>query len=185
MRRLSPQWLIRRLILSVAVVLGSAAAAFAALYLLPGNPVQAMLGPTGQTPALVAEVRQETGMDKPLYLRWLLFMGRLLRGDFGQSYQLHDSVRNIVFGQLASTVELAVTGFALALTAAVLLAVATAGRRPAVRALASTAELVLASLPGFWIGVLLLTFFSFRWQLFPAVGGGIAGLVLPRSEERV
>jgi peptide/nickel transport system permease protein len=178
-RRLTPQWLLRRLVLSVAVVFGAAAAAFAALYLLPGDPIQAMLGPTGQTPALVAEVRHETGMDKPVYLRFLLFMGRLARGDLGQSYQLHDSVRDVVFGQLASTVELAVTGFALALAAAVLLAVATAGRRPAVRAMASTGELVLASMPGFWIGVLLLTFFSFRWQLFPAVGGGIPGLVLP------
>lgn len=179
MSRLGPRWLVRRLILSIAVILGSASAAFVALYLLPGDPVQAMLGPTGQTPALVAEVRRQTGMDEPVYLRWLRFLGRLLRGDLGQSYQLHDSVRNVVFGQLAATVELAVTGLALALAAATLLAVTTAGRRPVVRGAASTAELVLASMPGFWIGVLLLAFFSFRWQLFPAVGGGVGGLVLP------
>jgi peptide/nickel transport system permease protein len=139
-----------------------------------------MLGPTGQTPALVAEVRHETGFDQPVYVRYGLFMGRLLRGDLGQSYQLHQSVESLVFGQLGSTVELALTGFLLALAVATLLAMTTAGRRPVLRSLASTVELVLASLPGFWVGVLLLTFFSFRWQLFPTVGGsGINGLVLP------
>ncbi|SHN08009.1 ABC transporter permease [Actinacidiphila paucisporea] len=174
------RWLVRRLLLSVVVVLGSATAAFVALYLLPGDPVQTMLGPTGQTPALVAEVRHETGFDHPVYVRYGLFMGRLLRGDLGQSYQLHQSVKSLIFDQLGSTVELAVTGFVLALVVATVLAVTTAGRRPLLRGLASTLELVLASLPGFWIGVLLLTFFSFRWQLFPAVGGsGVNGLVLP------
>jgi peptide/nickel transport system permease protein len=167
-------------VLSVAVVLGSATAAFVALYLLPGNPVQTMLGPTGQTPALVAEVRHETGFDRPMYVRYGLFMGRLLRGDLGQSYQLHQSVQSLIFGQIWSTVALALAGFGLALVAATALAVTTAGRRPLLRGLASTVELVLASLPGFWIGVLLLTFFSFRWQLFPAVGGsGVNALVLP------
>lgn len=174
------RWLLRRVVLSVAVVLGSATAAFVALYLLPGNPVQTMLGPTGQTPALVAEVRHETGFDRPMYVRYGLFMGRLLRGDLGQSYQLHQSVQSLIFGQIWSTVALALAGFGLALVAATALAVTTAGRRPLLRGLASTVELVLASLPGFWIGVLLLTFFSFRWQLFPAVGGsGVNALVLP------
>jgi len=175
-------WLLRRLLLAFIVVIGSATAAFCALYLLPGDPVRAMLGPTGQTPQIIAQVRHETGFDRPVLPRYGLFLARLLRGDLGRSYQLNEPVSTVIGSQIWSTVEVALTGFLLALLLAVLIAVITAARRPVLREFASTVELVLASIPGFWIGVLLLTFFSFRWHLFPAVGGaGLSALVLPAA----
>ncbi|MFI1585005.1 ABC transporter permease [Embleya sp. NPDC020630] len=173
-------WLVRRIVLGVMVVLGAATAAFAAMHLMPGDPVQAMLGQSGRTPELVARVRHDTGLDRPLYEQYGLFLGRLARGDLGTSYQLQERVTELIRSQVWSTVALSLAGFLLAIVIAVPVAVATAARRPALRRLTSTVELVLASVPGFWIGVLLLTVFSFHWQLFPAVGGtGVRGLVLP------
>ncbi|MFE3200083.1 ABC transporter permease [Embleya sp. NPDC059237] len=173
-------WLVRRIVLGVMVVLGAATAAFAAMHLMPGDPVQAMLGQSGRTPELVARVRHDTGLDRPLYEQYGLFLGRLARGDLGTSYQLQETVTELIRSQVWSTVALSLAGFLLAIVIAVPVAVATAARRPAWRRLTSTVELVLASVPGFWIGVLLLTVFSFHWQLFPAVGGtGARGLVLP------
>lgn len=174
------RWLLRRILLGVLVVLGAATAAFAAMHLMPGDPVQAMLGQTGRTPELTAQVRHDTGLDRPLYEQYGLFLGRLVRGDLGTSYQLQETVTELIRSQVWSTVALSLSGFVLAIAIAVPVAVATAARRRALRRLTSTVELVLASVPGFWIGVLLLTVFSFHWQLFPAVGGtGARGLVLP------
>jgi peptide/nickel transport system permease protein len=173
-------WLGRRLLLALVVIVGAATVAFAALYLLPGDPVTTMLGPTNQSPQLVAQVRHDTGFDQPVAVQYGDFLARIAQGDLGRSYQLNTSVAQLIGEQARPTVEIAAAGFALALVMAVTIAVATAGRRPALRAVASFAELVLASVPGFWIGVLLLTFFSFRWHLFPAVGaGGPSTLVLP------
>ncbi|WP_380280668.1 ABC transporter permease [Kitasatospora purpeofusca] len=174
------RWLARRLALSVLVLLGAATVSFGALQLAPGDPVQIVLGGTAATPAAVAQVRADLGLDDPLAVRYGDFLGHLVRGDLGHSFQLNADVSDVILDQLWPTAQLALAGFAIALGLALALALSTAGRRPRLRFLSSTVELVLSSSPSFWIGVLLLTVFSFQWQLFPATGGdGPDGLVLP------
>jgi peptide/nickel transport system permease protein len=171
---------VRRLLLSVLVIIGAATVAFAALRLIPGDPVLTVLGTSAASPAVIDQVRQELGLDRPLIVQYGLFVGRLLTGDLGRSYQLHQQVAQVIGEQLWPTVQLALTSCVLALVVSVLLATATAGRRPVLRTVSSAVELVLVSSPSFWVGVLLLTFFSFRLNAFPAAGGkGLAGLVLP------
>ncbi|QDY80461.1 ABC transporter permease [Streptomyces qinzhouensis] len=173
-------WFARRLLLGVLVVLGAASAAFAALHLTPGDPAEVMLGGTATSPEAVAEVRKDLGLDRPLAAQYASFMGRLLTGDLGTSYQLQRPVTELLSEQAPPTLWLALTGFALGCALAVPLAVATAGRRPGLRRLSASVELVLISTPAFWVGVLLLALLSFRWQLFPAAGGeGVRALVLP------
>lgn len=174
------RWLARRLALSVLVVLGASTLAFFALHLVPGDPVRTMLGPTMSSPELVARVRHDLGFDRPLVVQYGMFLGRLLQGDLGTSYQLQRPVSELLTSQLGSTVELALAGFTLAFMAALGLAVATAGRRPAVRRLSSLLELAATSSPSFWVGVLLLSLFSFRLRIFPITGeAGPGALVLP------
>jgi peptide/nickel transport system permease protein len=106
-------------------------------------------------------------------------MGRLLTGDLGDSYQLQEPVGKVIGSQVWPTVQLAVAALALALVVAVAAAVLTAGR-PRARRVSSALELVAASSPAFWTGMLLLALLSFRLQWFPAMGGsGASGLVLP------
>ncbi|MFF8691339.1 ABC transporter permease [Streptomyces sp. NPDC015144] len=174
------RWLVRRLALSVLVVFGASTLAFFALHLVPGDPVRTMLGPTMSSPELVSQVRHELGFDQPLAVQYGMFLGRLLQGDLGTSYQHQSSVWELLTSQLGPTVELALAGFGIAFVAALVLAVATAGRRPAVRRLSSLLELAATSSPSFWVGVLLLSLFSFRLRIFPIAGeGGPGALVLP------
>ncbi|MEU8346259.1 ABC transporter permease [Spirillospora sp. NPDC048832] len=174
------RWLVRRLLLSVLVTLGAVTAAFAGLHLTPGDPARVMLGGASASPELVAQVRLELGLDRPLIVQYGAYLADLLRGDLGRSYQLQEPVARVIGTQLWPTVELGLAGLAVAALLALALAVATAGRRRRLRALATAFELTMASSPSFWIGVLLLALFAFRWQLFPASGGaGPASLVLP------
>ncbi|MFD8818035.1 ABC transporter permease [Streptomyces sp. NPDC059627] len=172
---------LRRLGSAVAVLAGAATLAFVALQLIPGDPVSVLLGPSNAgSPAVRAEIRREYGFDRPVADQYLHYLGRLVRGDLGESYQLQRPVWSLIGDQLWPTVQLALAGLVLAVVLAVLSAVATAGRRPALRALASLWELVAASTPSYWVGIVLLTVFSFRFRLFPVAGAdGFAALVLP------
>jgi peptide/nickel transport system permease protein len=179
-RAVTARWLLRRLILAAVVVLGAATAAFAVFHLVPGDPVRVLLGAGTPTDAQVAAVRHQLGYDQPLPEQYGHFLGRLLRGDLGYSYQAQEPVSRLIGSQLPATAELAGAALLIALAVSVLLAVATAGRRRALRGLSNLLELAAISAPSFWIGMLLLTFFSFRLRLFPAVGSsGPAALVLP------
>ncbi|MFG2911174.1 ABC transporter permease [Kitasatospora sp. NPDC048286] len=173
------RWLLRRLVLAALVVLGAAHAVFFAFRLLPGDPVRSVLGSTNPTPELVAQVRRELALDQPLVVQYGRFMGRLLTGDLGESYQLQQPVGQVIGGQLWPTLQLAVAAFVLALLLALAAAVLTADR-PRARRLSSALELFAASSPAFGIGAVLLALLSFRLRWFPAMGGGgISGLVLP------
>ncbi|WP_374065047.1 ABC transporter permease [Actinokineospora auranticolor] len=170
----------RRVALTLFVVWGAATAAFLALHLMPGDPVLTMLGDALPPADRVARIRAELGLDQPLAEQYLAYLGRLVRGDLGRSYQLEAPVASVLGEQVGATAALALSGFGLALVVSVPLALATAGRRPALRRFVTTLELVAISTPSFWIGVLLLSLLSFRLRWFPVAGGdGVPGLVLP------
>jgi peptide/nickel transport system permease protein len=111
--------------------------------------------------------------------QYFSYLGRLLHGDLGTSYQLQRPVTEVIGSQLGSTIALAVSGLLVALVLAVLLAVTTAGRPWASR-IANGIELTLVSIPEFWLGIVLLVVFSFRLGWFPVAGAnGLRSLVLP------
>ncbi|AOX44477.1 ABC transporter permease [Microbacterium sp. BH-3-3-3] len=175
--------LVRRIggiVASVVVVLwGAATLAFVAFRIIPGDPVDVMLGPQAQVSDAVKDgIRSELGLDRPVFEQYGAFLGRLLRGDLGESYQLRQPVTEVIGRQLGPTLQLS----ALALVIAVLLALASAllvrGRTG--RALASGIELVVLSSPVFWTGLVLLSVFSFQLGWFPVSGArDAAALVLP------
>jgi peptide/nickel transport system permease protein len=167
---------------AVVVVWGAATLAFVGLHLLPGDPARLIAGGgslNGTSPQVLRLIDRQYDFDRPLYAQYGHFLGQLVHGRLGTSYQLGRPVTKVIADQLGATLAVAggaaVLGFALAL----LLALGTAGR-PRARAVASAVELVLVSTPGFWIGVLLLSVFSFRLHLFPVLGNdGPRSLVLP------
>lgn len=170
-----------RLLAGLAVLLGAATLAFVSMKLLPGDPVSVLLGPNTQaSPQVRAQIIREYGFDQPIAVQYLRYVGRLATGDLGRSYQLQRPVAEVIGGQVGATAQLALAAVVLAGLLAAASATATAGRRPRLRALLSTVELVAVSTPTYWLGLLLLTVFSFRLRLFPVAGtGGFAALVLP------
>lgn len=168
------------LLLQIVVVLwGAATLAFLAFRVLPGDPVSVMLGPQAQVGEAVKDrIRADLGIDRPLIEQYLSYLGGLLHGDLGASYQLRMPVAEVIGRQLGATVQLAAT----ALLIAVLIALATAllARGRIARGIVSAGELVVLSSPVFWIGLLLLGVFAFGLGWFPVAGSrGPASLVLP------
>ncbi|MFJ8744580.1 ABC transporter permease [Embleya sp. NPDC127516] len=170
-----------RLVAIATVLLGAATLAFAGLKLLPGDPVATLLGPqTTASPAVRAQIRADYGFDDPLASQYLHYLRELLHGRLGESYQLQQPVSALIGEQFGSTFELALSALVLAVVIAVVSALATAGRRSALRSALGAWELVAVSTPSFWLGIVLLTVFSFRLQWFPVAGTeGVQTLVLP------
>ncbi|MEU6714072.1 ABC transporter permease [Nonomuraea sp. NPDC046802] len=172
--------LLTRLATSLVVIWGAITVSFCALHLTPGDVEDAIVGTSIVTPQVRAQIVAEYGLDRPLVAQYGSYLGRVLRGDLGHSYQRHEPVVTAIASQLGPSLLLAVTGMGLALILATATALLTAGRSRWVRGLASGAELVGTSVPMFWVGILLLTVFSFQLGWFPAVGGdGLTGLLLP------
>jgi peptide/nickel transport system permease protein len=174
-------WLARRLVSGIWVLFGAATVSFAALHLLPGDPVATVLGGEPATPAVVQQVRADLGVGQPWPREYLQFLGHLATGDLGYSYQLNEPVSQAVGSQLGATVTLAAAAAALGVFGALATSLATAGPGRRVRRfLVGAVELVAISTPTFWSAILLLTLFSFQLRLFPVVGaGGLQSLVLP------
>jgi peptide/nickel transport system permease protein len=174
------RWLIRRLLLAVVVLWGTATLAFLGLHLLPGNPAELIAGGMPvPSPKVVAYVTQEYGLNLPLADQYGRFLWHLLEGQLGLSYQLNEPVTKVIGSQLPASAELAAGGLVIGFVLALAVALSTAGR-PRARAVANPVELLFLSTPQFWVGILLLSAFSFRLHWFTVIGdSGIRSLVLP------
>lgn len=173
-----------RLAGSIGVLWGAVTLTFLAIHLTPGNTAQIIAGGGGQSivsPQVLHEVVRQYGLDRPLWLQYFDYLGRVLQFRLGESYELQIPVTQAIGGQLWATVSLALTGGALSIVLATLSAFLTAGRRhPVARGVTRSSELVLASMPTFWVGIILLTAFSYKLHLFPAIGNqGFKSIVLP------
>lgn len=172
---------VKRVVGAVVTVWLASTITFFAVYLVPGDIADALLGPgAAATPELRHQVVEQNGLNDPLVVQYFHKMVALATGDLGRSYQLNQPVSRLLVGQVWPTVSLAVAALFTALVLAVLAAVATAGRGRTARFVATTGELIAVSVPSFWLAIVLLAVFSFHFDLFPAVGGsGLEGLVLP------
>lgn len=168
-----------RLAQILVVVWGAATAGFVALRLIPGDPVDVMLGVQARVSDSVRDqIRADWGLDQPLLAQYFQYLGRLLQGDLGVSYQLRTPVLDVISQQLLPTLQL--TGGALALVVVMALGAALFGRGRRIKRVIAFAELVVISSPTFWIGLLLLAIFSFQLNWFPVTSTeGWSSLVLP------
>ncbi|MFC8226420.1 ABC transporter permease [Streptomyces sp. NPDC057287] len=171
-----------RLAASAGVLWGAVTATFFLVQLMPGSTADVLLARSTVTPRIRAEIIAQYRLDDPLIAQYGAYLGRIARGDFGDSYVLRRPVWDAVAGQLPDTLLLILCTLLVTAVAAVALAVVSANRRTWVQALFAAAESLVVALPPFWLGLLLLTVFSFTLHWFPTVGAdGAAGLVLPTA----
>lgn len=174
-----------RLLGAVVVLWGAATAAFLAQVALPGDRATAILNiRTGQaqerTSAELAPIVDAYGLDHPIVVQYLNYIGGLLRGDLGMSYQQFRPVWDLIGEQLGATVTLSLVAIVLAWVIMVIWVTLTAGRGPRVRTVGSVIDTINAALPPYWLGILLLLIFALSLGWFPVMGGGgIDGIVLP------
>lgn len=171
-----------RLLAGVAVLWGAATLTFVGLNITGGDPALAILGGPDAMPTAeaLAQVRREYGLDQPLAVQYASYLGRLARGDLGESYRLRIPVTRAIGEHIGATVWLALWAALVAVLLSVVVATLTARRGRHVGALSSGTELVLSSMPSFVLGILLLLVFSFQLRLLPPTGSsGWKTMVLP------
>lgn len=172
-------YLLRRIPRMIVVIWGALTVIFL-LQRLGGDPVALML-PDTSTPEQQAAVRADLGLDKPVLVQYLLFIGRFAHLDFGQSYLQQRPVADIVFERLPATLELAGAAVVIATVGGTLLgSLAARMRRRWPDKLVVTGALIGQSVPTFWLGIVGILVFAVTLQWFPSSGsGGIEHLVLP------
>ncbi|MEU4173121.1 ABC transporter permease [Streptomyces sp. NPDC026665] len=175
----------RRILQAVAVVVAVYAVSFVVLYLIPGDTVLSLYagGDAGNTmgPAELAKLRAEFGLDRPLFDQFLSGLGHALAGDFGHSLKTGQSTSELIGIALPQTLALVSASLMIAVVGGTALALlATFIKRPWLRQFLLGLPAVGASLPTFWVGLMLVQVFSFQLRLLPAIGNeGTSSLVLP------
>ena len=174
------RFLARRLLLTVPVLLGVATLVFSLVHLVPGDPVQVMLGDSA-SPADVAEMRGRLGLDRPLPVQYAAFLAGVATGDLGTSLRTNQPVVTAILERMPATAELAAAAMVVAVLIAMPLGVLAAVRAgTAVDHAATTLALLGISVPNFWLGPFLAIVFSVSLGWLPVSGRGtIAHLVLP------
>ena len=173
-------FLSRRLLLTIPVLLGVATLVFSLIHLVPGDPVQAMLGDSA-SPNDIADLRGRLGLNRPLYVQYGSFLKGLAKGDLGVSLRTNQPVSAAIAERLPATVELATAAMIVAVLFAIPLGILAAVRAGThVDHVATTLALVGISMPNFWLGPLLAIVFSVTLGWLPVAGRGtLAHLVLP------
>ena len=174
------RFLLRRLLLTIPVLLGVATLVFSLIHLVPGDPVQAMLGESA-SPQDIADMRGRLGLDRPLLVQYGAFLKGLASGNLGTSLRTNQPVAAAIAERMPATFELAFAAMAVATLFAIPLGIIAAVRAGTqVDHAATTLALVGISMPNFWLGPLLAIVFSIVLGWLPVSGRGTpAQLVLP------
>jgi len=171
---------LRRVALVIPTIVGAVTLVFFFLHLIPGDPVEVMLGETAQQ-ADKERLREELGLNLPLYVQYGKFIVGVAQGNLGESYFYRRPVTQVIAGRVPATVELALAAFLVAGLIAIPLGIVAALREgTAVDNASVLFSLVGVSMPNFWLGPLLIILFSIKLGWFPVSGrGGVGSLVLP------
>jgi peptide/nickel transport system permease protein len=169
-------YVVRRLLGALPILLGVSVLVFALLHLIPGDPVLAMLGNEAD-PRAVRALRQELGLDRPLPVQYVEWLGRVLRGNLSRSIQTREPVARLILERFPATLELAAAALLLGVSGGVVAGVVSARRRdrPA-DYLATSLALFGISMPNFWLGILLILVLSLYQGWLPP--GGHVGLTV-------
>jgi len=163
-------WLLRRVALIGPTLLLVSLLIFAMQQLLPGDPALALAG-ENQDPAVIAHIRQTYYLDRPIPVRYALWLEGVLRGDLGQSIRIQRPVADLIAEKLPVTAELAGLALLVALAIGVPAGVIAAVKQGSVIDHSVTlAALCGLSVPNFWLGMLLILLFSVELGILPASG---------------
>ncbi len=182
---MGPQ-IIRRLIISLPALVGVLFLCFCLLQVVPTDPARIIAGPDAK-PEEVAAVREELGLDRPIIVQFVEYITRVARGDLGRSIISNKQVLEELAETIGPTAELMVGAMVLAVPIGLLLGTLAAVRRGSlVDRFIMAISVAGVSMPVFFIGLLLIQYVGFQWDLLPFTGrigpvwaGGLPALVLP------
>ena len=175
------RYVLTRLAVFPLALLIISAIVFLMLYMLPGDPAEALLGPNVVSADQVEQLREQLGLNDPLHIQYGRFLGGALRGDFGRSLRSRRPVFEELLTQLPATLELTFGAMGLAIAIGFPLGLLAALRPNTwIDSLSMLIAVAGLAMPSFWLCLLLIFFFSVHLGWFPATGqGGLERLVLP------
>ncbi len=176
-------YIVRRLLQLVLVLVGVTVITFIIMYAIPGDPARMLAGKVA-TPERIEAIRVELGLDQPVYVQYYRFVGRLVQGDLGESYQLQRPVTEMIWENAPNTIQLAIAAVLIELLGIPL------GIYSALRQYSfwdttlTTAALIIWGIPVFVLGLFMQWLFGFKLDLLPLIGAGDNVLwIIPASWE--
>lgn len=168
-------YLARRLVLAPITIIGLIAVVFVLVRLMPGDPAVTMLGDYA-TEERVTALRVEMGLDKPWYVQFIVYIGKLVRGDFGESMRMQKDVSWLIASFFPPTLLLATSAMAIAVLFGVTSGIFAAFFHNTKLDYGTSILAVTAySAPAFWLGLMALFVFGIRLRWFPITGSGSGG----------
>lgn len=173
-------YILKRLMLLVPTVLGVVTLVFFLIHMIPGDPIEVMLGETAQQ-VDKEKLRSDLGLDKPIAVQYKDFMKGVFTGDLGESFFYNKSVVKIISEKLGATVELSILAMIVAILISIPIGMLSALKKNSyVDNTSMFLSLLGVSMPNFWLGPILIIIFSIHFGLFPVSGRvGIMSVVLP------
>jgi len=163
-------YVLRRLLLMVPVAFLVTVGVFMLIHLSPGDPALIMLG-EDRSPDAIAAIHKELGLDQPLYVQYVIWLGHIVRGDWGRSITTHEPVATAITERLPATLELGSVALVWSLLVAIPLGTIAAVRRGSLTDQIATGITVAGvSIPNFFIGIVLIFLLSVTLRLFPFGG---------------
>jgi peptide/nickel transport system permease protein len=163
-------YVLQRLLLMVPVAFLVTVGVFMLIHLSPGDPALILLG-EDRSPAAIAQIHQQLGLDRPLYVQYVIWVDHIVRGDWGRSITTHEPVASAILERLPATVELGLSALIWSLLVAIPLGTIAAVRRASIiDRLATGVSVAGVSVPNFFIGIVLIFVLSVTARLFPFGG---------------
>jgi peptide/nickel transport system permease protein len=171
----------KRILASVPVLLLVSIAVFGMVFMLPGDPLLALMEEVSLSPQRMEELREAMGLNDPIYVQYFRFFRNALKGDLGRSTRSSQPVAAMLLGQIGSTLELAFAAVTISITLGIPFGVVAAIHRGRwTDSLVMVLSLLALSMPNFWLGFLLIILFSYNLEWLPSVGAGsMRQLILP------
>ena len=165
------QYLLRRLVLTVPVLLGVTIIVFTIMHVIPGDPVQLIFSGTGASLEQREAMRHALGLDRPLPVQYVIYVSNAIRGDLGQSIHFKQPVTELILERMPATIELTMASLFIALIVAFPVGIISAVKRnSAADHVAMTGATLGISLPTFWVGILLIMLVSVKLGWLPGFG---------------
>lgn len=161
------QFIARRLIALIPVLLGVSIVVFSLIRLIPGDPVTVMLGEKARAEE-VARIREEMGFNRPIYVQYVEWMGHVLRGDLGKSIINHTPVMTELRQRLSATIEMVIVGLAIGVVVGISIGILSAIKRNSwLDVVATLGALIGVSMPIYWLALILVYALAVNRQIFP------------------
>jgi peptide/nickel transport system permease protein len=168
-------YILRRMFLMIPILWGVATIVFGLMFIVPGDPARMLMGQHGDEQTL-AQLRREMGLDRPVYVQYVRYLGRLIKGDLGMSYRQKRPVAEIIRDRFPATARLAVSSMVIAIIVGIAAGILAARyRNSAWDWLVMVFSLSGISMPVFWLGMMLILLFASGLGWLPVGGYGKNG----------